>query len=253
MGPIALLIDAGAPCRFVGSAQRCPRVPQALGADPRLGRHPFQTSASDVGDMIRLLVVDEHPVVGEGIRAILTAEPDVCVETVTDVHAAHSALDARHHDIVVCEVRLQGRNAGLELLRRRRMDGPAFIMFSAHCIPSLYAESVQRGAAGFLAKTATRDKIIQAIRDVAHGRKAISAAALNGARVARRRPAPRELQIVALVAAGATNAEVARRLGIGLPTVEGVLRRLFDRYSVANRTALARLADGEGWLLDLIT
>jgi DNA-binding CsgD family transcriptional regulator len=53
---------------------------------------------------------------------------------------------------------------------------------------------------------------------------------------------------VALVAAGATNAEIARRLLIGLPTVEGVLRRLFDRYSVPNRTALARLADDEGWL-----
>ena len=203
--------------------------------------------------MIGLLVVDEHPVVGEGIRAILTDEPDVWVETVTDAEAAHAALDARHHDIVVCEIRLQGGNDGLDLLRHRRTDGPAFIMFSAHCVPSFYAESVERGAAGFLAKTATRDTIIRAIRDVANGGKAISAAALNGARVARRRPAPRELEIVALVAAGATNAEIARRLRIGLPTVEGVLRRLFDRYSVPNRTALARLAGGEGWLLDLST
>lgn len=202
--------------------------------------------------MIGLLVIDEHPVVGEGIRAILTDEPDVWVETVTDVHAAHAALDARHHDVVVCEIRLQGCNAGLDLLRHRRTDGPAFIMFSAHCIPSFYAEAVDRGAAGFLAKTATRDMIVRAIRDVANGGKAISADALNGARVARRRPAPRELEIVALVAAGATNAEVARRLQIGLSTVEGVLRRLFDRYSVANRTALARLADGEGWLIDLV-
>ena len=203
--------------------------------------------------MIRLLVVDEHPVVGEGIRAILTAERDVWVETVTDVHAARAALDAGRHDIVVCEIRLQGRDAGLDLLRHRRRDGPAFIVFSAHRVPSYYAEAVERGAAGFLAKTATRDKIIQAIRDVANGGTAMSAAALNGARRARRRPAPRELEIVALVAAGATNAEIARRLRIGLPTVEGVLRRLFSRYSVANRTALARLADGEGWLLDLTT
>ena len=201
--------------------------------------------------MIGLLVVDEHPVVGEGIRAILTGECDVWVETVTDVPAAHAALGARHHDIVICEVRLQGRNAGLDLLRDRRTDGPAFIMFTAYCIPGFYAEAVERGAAGFLAKTAPREKIIQAIRDVASGRKAFSADAMNGVRVARRRPAPRELEIVALVAAGATNTEVAQRLRIGLPTVEGVLRRLFNRYSVRNRTALARLADGEGWLLDL--
>jgi DNA-binding NarL/FixJ family response regulator len=199
--------------------------------------------------MIRLLVVDEHPVIGEGVRAILNGEPDFWVETVIDVDSAHAALDARHHDIVICEVRLQGCNAGLDLLRHRRMDGPAFIMFSAHCIPSFYVEAVDGGAAGFLEKTATREKIVQAIRAVAAGGTAISPAALNGARGARRRPAPRELEIVALVAAGATNAEIARRLLIGLPTVEGVLRRLFDRYSVPNRTALARLADGEGWLL----
>ncbi len=53
------------------------------------------------------------------------------------------------------------------------------------------------------------------------------------------------------MAAGAGNTEIARRLSIGLPTVEGVLRRLFDRYSVPNRTALARLAEGEGWLFGL--
>jgi DNA-binding NarL/FixJ family response regulator len=200
--------------------------------------------------MIRLLVVDEHPVIGEGIRAILNDQPDFLVETVTDIDSAAAALDTRHHDIVICEIRLQGRNAGLDLLRQRRKDGSAFIIFSAHSVPSFYAEAVEQGAAGFLPKTASPDKILRSIRTVAKGGKAISAAALNGARIARRKPAPRELEIVALVAAGATNAEIARRLSIGLPTVEGVLRRLFDRYSVPNRTVLARLADGEGWLPD---
>jgi DNA-binding NarL/FixJ family response regulator len=200
--------------------------------------------------MIRLLVVDEHPVIGEGIRAILNDQPDFLVETVTNVDSATSALDARQHDIVICEIRLQGRNAGLDLLRQRRKDGSAFIIFSAHSVPSFYAEAVEQGAAGFLPKTASQDKILRSIRTVAKGGKAISAAALNGARIARRKPAPRELEIVALVAAGATNADIARRLSIRLPTVEGVLRRLFDRYSVPNRTVLARLADGEGWLPD---
>lgn len=202
--------------------------------------------------MIRLLVVDEHPVIGEGIRAILKDQPDFCVETVTDVNAANAALDARDYDIVICEIRLHGHNAGLDLLRQRKKQGSSFIIFSAHSIPSCYVEAVHQGAAGFLSKTATRDKIVRSIRTVAEGGTAISADALKAARAARRRPAPRELEIVQLVATGATNAEVARRLLIGLPTVEGVLRRLFDRYSVPNRTALARLANSEGWLLDTI-
>jgi DNA-binding NarL/FixJ family response regulator len=184
--------------------------------------------------MIRLLVVDEHPVIGEGIRAILNDQPDFWVEAVTDVESATAALDARHHDIVICEIRLQGRSAGLDLLRQRRMDA-AFIMFSAHSSPSFYAEAVEQGAAGFLPKKASPDKIVRSIRTVARGGKAVSPAALNGARIARRKPAPRELEIVALVAVGATNAEIARRLLIALPNRRGrpsaVVRPLFRPQS----------------------
>jgi CheY-like chemotaxis protein len=96
----------------------------------------LETPESDLGDMIGLLVVDEHPVIAEGIRAILNDQPDFWVDAVTDVDSATAALEARHHDIVICEVRLQGRNAGLDLLRQRRMDGSAFIMFSAHSSPA---------------------------------------------------------------------------------------------------------------------
>lgn len=201
--------------------------------------------------MIRLLVVDEHPVVGEGIRAIVSGEPDFSVETVPDVDSAGLALDARSPDVVLCEVHLHGRNGGLDLLRHWRRGRPLWIMFSAHAFPINYLEAVEGGAAGFLSKTAPPDEIVRSIRTVARGGKAFSALALDGARTARRRPAPRELEIVALVAAGATNFEIARALSIGMPTVEGVLRRLFDRYSVSNRTALARLAGGEGWLFGL--
>ena len=201
--------------------------------------------------MIRLLVVDEHPVVGAGIRAMLADEPDVSVETVTDVRAATDALDVRPPDVVLCEIYLHGRNGGLELLRQRTRGVSAFIMFSAWAFPSLYVEAVERGAAGFLSKAAPPDEIIRSIRRVAQGGTAFSTTALEGARAARRRPAKRELEIVELVAAGASNAGIAGRLAIGLPTVEAVLRRLFDRYSVSNRTALARLAEHEGWLFGL--
>ena len=200
--------------------------------------------------VIRLLVVDDHPVVGEGIRAMLANEPDFSVEIVTDVESATNALDVRTPDVVLSEIHLNGRNGGLDLLRHRVPSRSAFIMFSAFAFPSFYVEAAEGGAAGFISKTARPEEIVRSIRTVAQGGKAFSADALDGARAARRRPAPRELEIVVLVAAGATNAEIARRLAIRLPTVEAVLRRLFDRYSVPNRTALARLADRQGWLVD---
>jgi DNA-binding NarL/FixJ family response regulator len=202
------------------------------------------------GPVIRLLLVDDHPVIGEGIRAILD-EPEFSVEVVTDVKSAIDAIDASPPDVVLTEVNLHGRNGGLDLLRRHIQGRSAFIIFSAYTFPSFYFEAIARGAAGFLSKTAAPEEIVRSIRTVARGGRAFSTAALDGARVARRRPATRELEIVVLVAAGATNAEIARRMAIGLPTVESVLRRLFDRYSVSNRTALGRLADAEGWLFGL--
>jgi DNA-binding NarL/FixJ family response regulator len=201
--------------------------------------------------MIRLLAVDEHPVILEGIRAILRDEPDLLVDTATDVRSAIEALDAGSPDVVLSEIHLQGGTGGLDLLRHGMHRRSAFIMFSAYAFPSFYFEAVAGGAAGFLSKTMPPEEIVRSIRTVAQGGTAFSAAAIDGARAARRRPARREFEIVALLAAGRTNAEISRRLSIGLPTVEGVLRRLFDRYSVANRTALARLAETEGWLFGL--
>src|SRR6266540_802287 len=138
-------------------AQRPRRGAGAIRADARPDKSHFEMPELGLGDMIRLLVVDEHPVIGEGIRAMLSDEPDLWVETVTDVNAANAALDARNHDIVISEIRLQGRNAGLDLLRYRRKDGLAFIIFSAQSIPSLYVEAVERGAAGFLSRTSFGD------------------------------------------------------------------------------------------------
>ncbi len=203
----------------------------------------------DEDHVLQRVVGLEHPVVGEGIRAILADERDFSVELVTDIGSAAQALDDHDHDVVLSETLLHGRHGGMELLRRQRQGRPAILMFSAHAFPTHYLEAVEGGAAGFLSKTAPPEEIIRSIRAVAGGGKAFSAAATDGARMARRRPAPRELEIVVLVASGATNAEIARRLSIGLATVEGVLRRLFDRYSLQNRTALARLADGQGWLI----
>jgi DNA-binding NarL/FixJ family response regulator len=121
------------------------------------------------------------------------------------------------------------------------------ILLSGFEQPSLVRAAIERGAAGFLDKSAELSAIIDAIRTVAAGGTVYTAAALRLSRDARRRPSDRELQVIDRVVAGATNAEVATALGLSERTVESHLRRLFDRYGLLSRTELAVLALEEGW------
>ena len=101
---------------------------------------------------------------------------------------------------------------------------------------------------GYLSKMASVDQILAAIRAVAAGGTAYPSDARRSANEALRLPTPRELEILGLVAEGLSNVEIAERLSLRVKTVESQLRRLFDRYDVTSRTALARVAVRQGWI-----
>ncbi len=158
-------------------------------------------------------------------------------------------------DVLVCDVQLDGHAEGLRILeaihdpRRDAATSPlAVLLLSGFDQPSMIRAAIERGAAGFVAKTADIDVIVQAIRTVAEGGTVFTAAALHTSRSARRRPSDRELQVIERVNAGSTNAEIAAALGLSEKTVESHLRRLFDRYGLLSRTELAVLAIEEGWV-----
>jgi DNA-binding NarL/FixJ family response regulator len=159
-------------------------------------------------------------------------------------------------DVLVCDVQLDGHAEGLrilEVLHDPRADigpssgPPAVILLSGYHQPSLVRAAIERGAVGFLDKSAELDGILAAVRTVAAGGTVYTAAALHQSRNARRRPSDRELEVIALVIGGSTNAEVATALGLSERTVESHLRRLFDRYGLLSRVELAVLALDEGW------
>jgi DNA-binding NarL/FixJ family response regulator len=121
-------------------------------------------------------------------------------------------------------------------------------MLSAYSYPSYYAAAVERGAKGFLSKMAAIEEILTAVRRVAAGGTAFPDAVRRAARAALRPPTPREAQILALVAEGKANAEIAEVLSLRIKTVESQLRRMFDRYDVTSRTSLVRVAQRQGWI-----
>ena len=208
---------------------------------------------------IRVGIVDDHPTVLASVAAAIEATTDLAL--IGTARTMDDALRlAARVDVLVCDVQLDGHAEGLRILEAlhdpRGMVGrtatgpPAVILLSGFEQPSLVRAAIERGAAGFLDKSAELEAIVDAVRTVAAGGTVYTAAALQLSRTARRRPSERELEVIERVIGGATNAEVATALGLSERTIESHLRRLFDRYGVLSRTELAVLALEEGWTAD---
>jgi two-component system response regulator DevR len=205
--------------------------------------------ATTPADPVRVGIVDDHPAIVASIRAAIEAAPDLVVAGTAGSLVDGIALAGRA-DVLVCDVQLDGRAEGLQLLEaiHREAAPPVVLMLSGFDQPSVVRAAIDRGAAGFLDKGTEVPAIVAAIRVVAAGGTVFSAAQLRAHVAAPRRPSDREVQVIELVVAGSTNAEVGARLGLSEKTVESHLRRLFDRYGLQSRTELAVLALDEGWI-----
>lgn len=199
---------------------------------------------TDAPQRIRLAVVDDHPLVGEGLASLLAREPDLEVVGVGGSLADASSFLAgtAPPDILLLDVRL-GEESGLDLLPASRTMRTAVIVLTAYDYVPYLAAAHRLGAAGFVVKSAPLGALLDAIRRVAAGGLAFD-----------RRPGefvsltPRERSVVVLLVDGKSNDEIAMALGITARTVEAHLARLFDRLGVASRTELATRALREGWL-----
>lgn len=211
----------------------------------------------------RILIVDDHPTVVDSVARRLSDEPDMeVVDTARSLGEAAAVLSRPTAgvgatagvdvvDVVVCDIQMGADAEGLRLLERfaRGHAGPPwFLMLSGYDYPTLFRAAYERGARGYVLKTADLAEITAAVRAVASGGTAFSGAALHHVRSAMRRPSDREIDVLRLLIAGAGNEQIAQELVLSLKTVESHLRRLFNRYAVMNRTELAVLAVREGWV-----
>jgi DNA-binding NarL/FixJ family response regulator len=203
--------------------------------------------AGPLSDLIRVAVVDDHPVLREGTARLLATQPGLeIVGTAGSLAEAAVLVADVPADVLLLDIRL-GTDSGLTLLTDIPADArPAVVVVTAYDYPQ-YAEAALRlGAAGFVLKTAPVSELVDAIRRAAAGGLAFGVRPGGGGAVARL--SARELDVVRLVVDGRSNDEIAGRLGIGPKTVESHLRRLFERFDIASRTELATRALREGWL-----
>ena len=236
----------------VGRAEGASRQsrPQQGAAAGRRGQAP-EAQARGAIVVIRLAIVEDHPALADGLATLLRGSSDVeVVGTAPDVAKATALIEREQPDVVLCDIRLADDGDDGFTLVRRFAPRPAFIMLTVASYPSYHARAVDLGAMGYLSKMASVDQILVAIRSVAAGGTAYPSDTRRSANAALRLPTPRELEILALVAEGLSNVEIAERLSLRVKTVESQLRRLFDRYDVTSRTALARVALRQGWIDD---
>ncbi len=202
---------------------------------------------------IRVLLVDDHPAILDAVGAAVRAAPDLALAgTARTLAEARAAIEGSRGtvDVVVSDVQLAGEAEGLRLLEGMPPDGPAILLLSSFDQPPLIRTAFERGAAGYLIKSSEVAEVLDAVRTVAGGGTAFSAAMLRAIRSAPRRPSDREIEVLVLLCGGASNDEIGVRLGVTEKTVESHLRRLFDRYGVLSRTELAVLALREGWVAE---
>ncbi|MFB9831594.1 response regulator [Actinoallomurus acaciae] len=203
--------------------------------------------------MIRILLVDDHPVVREGLRGMLAAEDDL--EVVAEAGGAAEAVAAvRAHepDVVLMDLRMPGGD-GVEATSRVLVQRPQtrVVVLTTYDTDADILRAVEAGAAGYLLKDASRAELAQAIRAATRGETVLAPSV--AAKLVSRMRSPvelsrREIEVLRLVARGRTNAEIGRELLISEATVKTHLLRAFGKLEVSDRTAAVTAALERGIL-----
>jgi DNA-binding NarL/FixJ family response regulator len=220
---------------------------------------------------VRVVLIEDHGIVREGLKRILRDEPDI--EVIGDAADGHEgirlfarfSLDSAQGgpvDVVVTDLSLPDI-AGLEVVRRVKelRSSVRVLILTMHADDEYIRGMLEIGADGYLLKTAASHELAEAIRTVARGEMVLSPAVtrrlMSQFRTRRERDdqavllTDRERQVLNFLAGGATSKELAQRLGLSTKTVENHRSRILEKLGVANTAAAINLAAQRGLLLPL--
>jgi DNA-binding NarL/FixJ family response regulator len=206
--------------------------------------------------MIKVLLVDDHPLVRHGLTELLGGTDDISVvAAVDDGDQAASAAIEHTPDVVLMDLsmpRMDGIAATRELLAG--LPTARVIVLTSFSESERIHDALEAGAIGYLLKDAEPEDVVRAVRDAAAGDAPLSPRAARALLPQNRRPgraqsdalSAREREVLALVAAGLPNKSIARRLDISEKTVKAHLTRVFSVLGVSDRTSAALWAQRHG-------
>jgi DNA-binding NarL/FixJ family response regulator len=203
--------------------------------------------------VIRILLVDDHPVVRMGLRGMLDAEPDLTVigEASDGAEGADLALRERP-DIVLMDLRMPGGDGVEATGRILAADRDIKVMvLTTYESDRDILRAIEAGASGYLLKDASPAELAEAVRAAARGETVLAPSVASTLVRQVRSPAPpalsaRETEVLKLVSAGMTNADIGKKLFISEATVKTHLLRVFNKLDVADRTAAVTTAMRHG-------
>ncbi len=213
-------------------------------------------------ERIRVLLVDDHPVVRSGTREVLERERDMLVVgEAGDGEEALSLALGLQPDVVLMDISMPRLN-GLEATRRIRecLPATAILIFTAYDDDQYISALLEAGASGYLLKNVRSKDLQNAVRAVHHGEAVlgpeVAKKVFQGFGSAREKVSPtdhdalsrREMEVLSLAAEGLGNKEIAERLFLSPRTVQGHMARVFEKMSVGSRTEAVMEALKLGWI-----
>ncbi len=205
--------------------------------------------------VLRVMLVDDHPIVRAGMRSLFPAGGDV--DVVGEASTGEEAIALARHlhpDVVLCDLRLGEGIDGVETTRQLRgLDTPpAVVILTTFDRDAEILGAVEAGAAGYLLKDTPASQITDAIRDAAAGRVVLSpeltARMVQVMRTPRVKLTERELEVLRLLESGASNREIAKTLFVTEATVKTHLVHVFDKLGVDSRSRAVATARETGIL-----
>jgi DNA-binding NarL/FixJ family response regulator len=201
---------------------------------------------------IRVLCVDDHPIVREGMAAMIESEGDVVsVGEAGDGQAAIEQYRKLKPDVVVMDLRMPGLG-GVEATTQIRREFPTarIIVLTTYEGDEAIHRALDAGARGYLLKDSARRELLKSIREVHAGQRHISATAAT--RLAEHTPrtslSPRELEVLPLIADGLRNKEIGVKLNIAEDTVKIHIKNIFGKLEVIDRTEAVVAASQRGFI-----
>lgn len=202
---------------------------------------------------ITVLLVDDHPVVRSGLRAVLDATEAVSI--VGEAATGEEALTLAAHlrpDVVLCDLRLGAGMDGIQATTElRKLDpAPAVLILTTFDRDAEILGAIEAGAAGYLLKDVAPEVIVQGIQRAAAGDLFLAPQLASRVLTGMRRPLPRltqrELEVLRQLVTGSTNREIARKLYVTEATVKTHLAHIFTKLEVDSRSRAVHLAQETG-------